>query len=121
MAFKPLPITIQPQKTRLPTEGEKIKKARSKSALEREVLEEERIFRRGVVSVIDLIAPASFKVDPGLVQMGGIYARTIFVVTYPRYIGVGWSAPIINLNYSLDISMFFYPVKSEIILKQLKK
>ena len=47
--------------------------------------------------------------------------RTIFVVTYPRYIAVGWFAPIVNLSVSLDIGMFFYPVKSHIILKQLKK
>jgi len=33
---------------------------------------------------------------------------------------VGWFAPIINLNYTFDISMFFYPVKSALILKQLK-
>ncbi|HBW74338.1 MAG: Type IV secretory pathway VirB4 component-like protein [Candidatus Magasanikbacteria bacterium GW2011_GWA2_45_39] len=121
MAFQPTSLTIKPQKPRAPTESEKLKKISARSAEDRTVLEEERVFRRGVVSVLDLIAPASFKVDPGFVQMGSVYARTVFVVTYPRYIGVGWSAPIINLNYSLDVSMFFYPVKSEIILKQLKK
>jgi type IV secretory pathway VirB4 component len=34
---------------------------------------------------------------------------------------VGWFAPVINLNETFDVSMFFYPVKSAVILKQLKK
>lgn len=92
-----------------------------KTREEQTVLEEERIYRKGVVSIKDLIAPASMKVNPSFVQLGNTFLRTIFVITYPRYIGVGWSSPIINLNLTLDIGMFFYPVKSEIILKQLKK
>lgn len=88
---------------------------------QRIALEEERIYRKGVVSIKDLIAPAAMKIDPSFLRLGDVYARTIFIITYPRYIGVGWSAPIINLNYPLDISMFFYPVKAAVILKQLKK
>ncbi len=88
---------------------------------ERVALEEERIYRRGVVSVRDIIAPASMKVDPSMVLLGSTYVRTVFVITYPRYIGVGWSSPVINMSHTLDIAMFFYPVKAEIILKQLKK
>ncbi|MEK9152707.1 MAG: DUF87 domain-containing protein, partial [Patescibacteria group bacterium] len=38
-----------------------------------------------------------------------------------RYINLGWFAPVINMNTTLDVAMFFYPVKAEIILKQLKK
>ncbi len=86
----------------------------------RELLEAERIYRRGVVSVRDFIAPASFKVSPKEVEIGGKLARTMFVVTYPRYIAVGWFAPIINLNVPLDVAMFFYPVGSEVVLKQLR-
>lgn len=88
--------------------------------LAKEIIEEEKAFRRGVLSVRDLISPASLKVDPKNIMLGNQYARTIFVVAYPRYISVGWFAPIINLNFTFDIAMFFYPVKSAIILKQLK-
>ena len=92
-----------------------------KAAEERVVLEEERIYRRGVVSIKDLIAPASFEVTPDYVRLGDTYVRTLFVVNYPRYVGVGWSAPVINFNATLDVGMYFYPIKSEVILKQLKK
>ncbi|HKM40300.1 MAG TPA: DUF87 domain-containing protein [Patescibacteria group bacterium] len=86
----------------------------------KELIEEEQAFRRGVLSVRDLISPASFKVSSTYVKLGQKFLRTIFVISYPRYISVGWFAPIINLNEYFDVSMFFYPVKSAIILKQLK-
>ncbi len=84
-------------------------------------LEEERVYREGVVSVRDLIAPAAFKVEPQVLHLGDMVVRTIYVVTYPRYINLGWFAPIINMNVTADISMYFYPIKANIILKQLKK
>jgi type IV secretory pathway VirB4 component len=89
-------------------------------SLTREIIEEEKAFRRGVLSVRDIIAPASLKIEPNFLHLGDKFLRTIFVISYPRYISVGWFAPIINLNVTLDVSMFFYPVKSAIILKQLK-
>ncbi|MDD5043525.1 MAG: hypothetical protein PHD51_02535 [Patescibacteria group bacterium] len=88
---------------------------------ERILLEEEKIYRRGIISVRDIIAPESMKVEPTFIVLGDKFVRTIFIMTYPRYINIGWFAPIINLNVTLDVAMYFYPVKSEIILKQLKK
>ena len=88
--------------------------------LTREVIEEEKAFRRGILSVRDIIAPASLRVEANYLRLGDKFARTMFVISYPRYISVGWFAPIINLNITFDVSMFFYPVKSAIILKQLK-
>lgn len=87
---------------------------------ERVTLEEERTYRRGVVSVRDLIAPAAYQIFPNYLLLGDTYVRTMFVTTYPRYVGIGWGAPIINYNGTIDIGMYFYPVKPEIILKQLK-
>ena len=84
------------------------------------IIEEEKAFRRGVLSVRDLISPAALKAEPRHLILGGKFVRTIFVIGYPRYISVGWFAPIINYNLNFDISMFFYPVKSSIILKQLQ-
>ncbi|MBI5794034.1 DUF87 domain-containing protein [Candidatus Uhrbacteria bacterium] len=88
---------------------------------EKIVLEEERVYRRGVVTVRQIIAPASFEVKPTYLLLSGVYARTMFIITYPRHIGLGWSSPLINLNKTFDVGMFFYPLKAEIILKQLQK
>ncbi|MCD4761356.1 conjugal transfer protein TraC, partial [bacterium] len=98
-----------------------IKEASKSVETTKEFIEEEKTFRRGIVSIKDLIAPASMKVTSNLVILGAKYVKTLFVINYPRYISVGWFAPIINLNSTFDVSMFFYPVSSAVILKQLKK
>ena len=87
---------------------------------EKTTLEEERVYRRGTVTVRDLIAPAAFEVQPTHLMLGDIFVRTLFVTTYPRYVGIGWGSPIINYKGTIDVGMFFYPVKSDIILKQLR-
>ncbi len=94
---------------------------KAKQAKERELLEEERIYRRGVASIKDLIAPAAMRVEPSYLRLGDTLVRTLFIVTYPRYVSVGWASPIINLSATMDVSMFFYPIKADVILKQLKK
>jgi len=89
--------------------------------ISKELVEEEKALRRGVITIKDLIAPASLQRFPDYLRLGEKFVRTVFVINYPRYIGVGWFAPIINLNTTIDISMFFYPISSPIVLKQLKK
>lgn len=122
MAFKP--ITTQPSSKGNNVSGQ-YSKEKQKLAEQAEkniiTLEEEKLYREGVVSIKDLIAPAAFQVESSFIKLGDIFCRTIFVTSYPRYISIGWSAPVINLSLTLDVSMFFYPVKSSIILKQLKK
>ena len=86
-----------------------------------DIVGEEKTFRRGLLSINELIAPESMEITPHYLKLGGKFLRTVFVVSYPRFISVGWFAPVINLNSTFDIAMYFYPVKSAIILKQLKK
>ena len=122
--FNPFKIKKQ-EKKELQAEEEitkkQIKELETSEDSTRELVEEERMYRRGIISIRDIIAPASIKVLPDYMRLGSKFVRTIFVITYPRYINVGWFAPILNLNNTLDISMFFYPVASPVILKQLKK
>ncbi len=117
MAFLPKFLSKKPAEVSAPKPAEE---ARAVEA-ERILLEEEVTYRRGVVSIRDLVAPAAMKVDPSFLRLGDTYVRTIFVVSYPRYVAVGWSAPILNLNRTMDVAMFFYPVKPDVILKQLRK
>lgn len=124
MAFQPgqfgqTPAAAPPPKRQGPP-PKKVQEA-EQIAKEKELLEEERIYRKGVVSIKDIIAPAGMKIEPTYLVLNESYVRTIFVVSYPRYISLGWFAPIVNMNHPLDVAMFFYPVKPEVILKQLKK
>lgn len=119
MAFKPLVTAKKSEEkvNKLKAEQKKITQQSEESLV---TLEEEKIYREGVVTIRDLLAPSAFRVESSFVQLGDIMCRTIFIVGYPRYIAVGWSSPVINLSITMDIGMFFYPVKSAVILKQLK-
>ncbi len=126
MAFETQPQAgFDPSK--LTAGGVSLKRGPSKQERQRKqeeekiALEEERIYRRGVASIKDLVAPASMMVEPSFVRLGDVFCRTLFVVTYPRYVTVGWASPVINLSTQLDIAMYFYPIKADIVLKQLKK
>ena len=90
------------------------------AVLAEQLIAQEKAYRYGVVNIRDLISPASLEIKPKYLLLNGQYVSTIFIVAYPRYISVGWFAPILNLNESFDISMFFYPINSAIVLKQLK-
>jgi len=100
---------------------QEIKRVEQAPEITKELIEEEKAYRKGIISIRDLIAPASMQVNPDYLRLGDKFVRTIFVINYPRYISVGWFAPIINLNSTFDVAMFFYPVSSAIVLKQLKK
>ncbi len=91
-----------------------------KEESDKELLEAEKVLREGIVSVRDIIAPAAMKIESTFLQLNDIFLRTIFVVTYPRYVSIGWFAPIINESLTLDISMYFYPMNIRLVLKQLR-
>lgn len=86
----------------------------------RELLEAERAFRQGVASLRDLIAPSAMKIEANHLEISGKLARTFFVLTYPRYLTSDWLSPIINLDVPMDISMFIYPMETDVIMKKLR-
>ena len=86
----------------------------------RALLEAERAYRKGMTSIKDLIAPSAMRIDTNHLQVSGKYARTFFVLTYPRYIATDWLSPIINLDVAMDISLFIYPMESDVVMKKLR-
>lgn len=85
------------------------------------ILESEKIYQQGLATIKDLIAPAAMRISASNVQIGDTFARTLFVITYPRYLHANWFSPIINIDISLDIAMFIHPVDTGEILKNLRK
>lgn len=81
----------------------------------------ENIYREGIVTMRDLIAPPSIDVKGGYLQIGHRFVKTIFVYGYPRQIFTGWLSPIINLDEVIDVSLFIYPVESRVVLENLRK
>lgn len=78
-------------------------------------------FAKGLVSVKDIIAPASIEVDFDYLKIGSTYFRTLFVAGYPRFVSANWLSPLINFDYSLDISMFIYPIEGKGVLDDLRR
>jgi hypothetical protein len=68
-----------------------------------------------------VIAPSSLEIQATHFRLGTKYARTIYVYGYPRQIYTGWLSPIINLDEVVDVSMFIYPVESQVVLNNLRK
>jgi len=90
-------------------------------AVSQDQQEAELIYRQGIVTLRDLIAPPSFEVESGYVRIGKRWARTIYVYGYPRQIFTGWLSPIINLDEVIDISIYIYPVESRVVLENLRR
>jgi conjugal transfer ATP-binding protein TraC len=79
------------------------------------------VLAEGMINVRDIIAPAAMEIDYNHLRIGNTYYRTMFVSGYPRFVGANWLSPIINFEHSLDLSMFYYPVKSKMILDDLRR
>lgn len=75
----------------------------------------------GMVNIKDIIAPSAIEVDFDHLKIGNSYYRTLFVSGYPRFVGANWLSPIINFEHTIDISMFYYPVKAKMILDDLRR
>ena len=80
-----------------------------------------QILAEGMINVRDIIAPSAMEIDFNDIKIGNTFYRTLFVSGYPRFVGANWLSPVINFDHSLDISMFYYPVRSKMILDDLRR
>src|SRR3989338_3787777 len=80
----------------------------------------EEIYKSGVTTLKDIIAPAALEVNPSFIRLGEKMVRTLFVFSYPRYLNTNWFSPVINLDKVFDISLFIHPVDTSIVLRQLR-
>jgi len=87
----------------------------------REQAEVEQAFLKGITTLRDLIAPSSIEIHGSHFRLGTKYGRTIYVYGYPREIYTGWLSSIINIDEVLDISMFIYPVDTQVVMQNLRK
>ena len=87
----------------------------------REEQEVSTAFQKGVTALRDFIAPSSIEFQSGFFRIGTRYARTFYVYGYPRQIFTGWLSGMVNLDEVIDLSMFIYPVESQVVLENLRK
>jgi conjugal transfer ATP-binding protein TraC len=87
----------------------------------KEQAEVEQAFLKGMTTLRDLIAPSSLEIHSSYFRLGTKYGRTLYIYGYPRQIYTGWLSPLINIDEVLDISMYVYPVESQVVLNNLRK
>ncbi len=87
----------------------------------REEIEVQAAFQKGVTALRDFIAPSSIVFANGDFQLGTRHARTYYVYGYPRQIYTGWLSGMVNLDEVLDMSIYIYPVESQVVLENLRK
>lgn len=81
----------------------------------------EKVYREGIVTLRDIIAPSSIEIESNYVKIGKRYARTLFVYGYPRTLFTGWLSGLINIDEVIDIALHIEPVESRVVLENLKK
>ncbi len=87
----------------------------------REQAEVSAAFQKGITALRDFIAPSSIKFDNSFFNLGTRFARTFYVYGYPRQIFTGWLSSMVNLDEVMDLSIFIYPVESQVVLENLRK
>ncbi len=87
----------------------------------REEQEVQEAFRKGVTALRDFIAPSSLEFSSTHFQIGTRFARTYYVFGYPRQLYTGWISSMVNLDEVVELSMYIYPVESQVVLENLKK
>lgn len=87
----------------------------------REQAEVAEAFRKGVTALRDFIAPSSIEFFGNYFQIGTRFARTYYVYGYPRQIFTGWLSGMVNLDEVIDMSIYIYPVESQVVLENLRK
>lgn len=78
-------------------------------------------FSQGLVDVKDIIAPSAIEVNFNNIVIGNKFFRSYFAVGFPTVVTPNWLEPIINFEYPIDISTFYYPFDTGEILKVLKR
>lgn len=88
---------------------------------EREQQEVTAAFQKGITALRDFIAPSSIEFKPDYFRLGTRIARTYYVYGYPRQVYTGWLSSFVNLDEVIDMSMYVYPVESQVVLDNLRK
>jgi len=79
------------------------------------------IYETGVLQLQDIIAPSALEVNSNHIKIGEKVSRTMFVISYPRFLAMDWFSPVINLDKIFDISIFVHPVDTSSVLRQMQK
>lgn len=99
---------------------QQLEEAKKQKENQAKLSEVEQTYNEGLTTLKDLIAPSALAFTNDHFELNGKFARSFFVLAYPRFLSTNWLSFIINSEGALDVSMFVYPIDSTTILKKLK-
>jgi conjugal transfer ATP-binding protein TraC len=82
---------------------------------------DQNLGNENLLALSDVIAPSALEIKPKSVNISGKLARTLFVISYPRFLTDGWFAPIVNLDRVFDVALHIHPVDTAELLKKFQK
>ena len=99
------------------------KKDKSKltKSVRRQIIQAEKDYNTGIITIKDLISPTSMEVSHKQLVINNKFVKSFYVFNYPRYLESNWLNQIINYDATLDFSIFVYPTDSSRMMKILRK
>ncbi|MFA6416238.1 MAG: DUF87 domain-containing protein [Candidatus Paceibacterota bacterium] len=79
------------------------------------------IYETSILELNDVIAPSALRINIKGLNLGEKIARTLFVISFPRFLTEEWFSPVINLDKMFDVSIFIHPINTSDALKTLQK
>jgi type IV secretory pathway VirB4 component len=80
-----------------------------------------KVSKTGPQTIAEILTPPALEIESTYVRLGDLYAKTYYIISYPRYLTSGWFSPVINIDQTVDISIFVHPVDTGTALKQLRR
>jgi conjugal transfer ATP-binding protein TraC len=118
------PYSVSPQELQslraLTPEQLKKQVIQSEVDIQRTLIDNERLYREGLSTLRDLIAPSGMNITSRQLEIGTKLSRSFFVLTYPRIINSGWLAGVVNADIPMDLSIYVNPQDSSKVLKELR-
>lgn len=79
------------------------------------------IYQSGLLELKDVIAPSALEIQSSMITIGDRKSRSLFILSYPRFLSGNWFSGILNLPSELDVSLFIHPINTGDILTKLRK
>lgn len=76
---------------------------------------------KGFDYIKELISPAGAELSVSDFRIGDVFGRSILILAYPRFLHAGWIEDILQIDAALNISIFFEPLETYQVMKQLEK
>ncbi len=80
-----------------------------------------KVSQTGSQTISEILTPPALEIESNYLRLGDLYVKTFCIISYPRYLTTGWFSPIINIDQTVDVSIFVEPIDTAVALKKLRR